>query len=139
MVIHQQQAEELFAVYRQRQAEAAELRRKLAASTATAVAPRGVVKVTVAANGDVTSIDFPTSAYKRMAPAELARVLVSTIGDARAKALTAAAEVLTPELPKGLNFAEMAQGKAYLSAAAPSEEDIPDAVRKYLNGRAPRS
>jgi DNA-binding protein YbaB len=132
MGIYKDRAEEAFAQYQERRAKAAELRRVITAISATAVAPREVVKVTVSGKGDVTAIEFPTSAYKRMAPTELATVLLATIREARAKALYAAAEVMMPELPKGLNFIDLIEGKADLEAAAPDEADIPDAVRDFL-------
>ena len=132
MSIYQQRAKELVAEYEERRARAGELRRKIGEITGTATASRGTVKVTVGVQGEVTALEFPTGAYKRMAPKELAETLLATINEAREKAVESVRELMTPELPAGLNFIELLQGKADRVGPAPTEADIPDAVRDYL-------
>jgi hypothetical protein len=88
----------------------------------------------VSARGDVTAIEFPTEAYKRMPPKELSEVLLATISEARDNALKAVQDTMAAELPKGLNFIEMLKGTADIAVAAPTEEDIPDFVRQRLSG-----
>jgi hypothetical protein len=139
MTIYDRQIEELTAEYRRRRAQAGELRRKIGEISGCATAPREVVKVTVGAQGEVRAVEFPTGAYKRMAPAELAGTLMATIGEARDKALAAVGELMTPELPRGLNIVDLLQGKADLPGALPAEPAIPDAVREYVDhGRGQR-
>jgi len=139
MSIYDRQIEELTAEYHRRRAKAGELRRKISEISACVTAPREVVKVTVGAQGEVRAVEFPTGAYKRMAPAELAGTLMATIGEARDKALAALSDLMTPELPPGLNLVDLLQGKADLPGALPDEPAIPDAVREYVDhGRGQR-
>lgn len=132
MSLFDRQIEELNEQYRAAVAKAAELRRKIGEISATATAPREVVKVTVGAQGEVRAVEFPTSAYKRMAPAELAATLMSTIGEAREKALAAYSDLMQPEMPSGLNVVDLLQGKADWSALRPAGQAMPDAVREYV-------
>jgi hypothetical protein len=134
MNIYEQQAEELAAAYQAQRARTTELRRKISGITGTATAPRRSIKATVSARGDVSAIEFPTEAYKRMPPKELSEVLLATINEARGKALQSLQDTMAAELPKGLDFIEMLKGTAGIAVAAPTEEDIPDFVRQYLSG-----
>jgi DNA-binding protein YbaB len=129
--------EELMAQYRERRARAGELQRQIAAVTGTATAQRQTVKVTVNVQGEITALEFPTGAYKRMAPADLAEAITSTVEAARAKALETMKTMLLPEMPAGLNFMDLMQGKADVAAAVPAEPPMLDEVRDYINtGRA---
>jgi DNA-binding protein YbaB len=134
MNIYEQQAEELAAAYEAQRARTTELRRKISGITGTATAPRKSIKATVSARGDVSAIEFPTEAYKRMPPKELSDVLLATINEARDKALQSLQDTMAAELPKGLNFIEMLKGAADIAVTTPTEEDIPDFVRQYLSG-----
>jgi DNA-binding protein YbaB len=125
--------EDLLAGYREKVAKQAELRRKLAEISGTATASRNVVKVTVNGQGQVRSIEFPISAYKRTPPADLAKTIMETIEQARHQAMEAVRELMTPELPAGLNFMEMLEGKADAPGILPPKEpSIPDQVREYI-------
>ena len=129
--------EELLAKYRERRSKAGELQRQITAVTGTATAQRQTVKITVNVQGEITALEFPTGAYKRMAPAELAEVITSTQQAAKAKALESMKSMLLPEMPNGLNFMDLMQGKADLAAAIPVEPPMLDEVRDYINtGRA---
>jgi DNA-binding protein YbaB len=133
MSVYQQQAEELLARYHEKRARAGELRRKLDGISANATASRNVVKVSVNGKGQVIAIEFLTSAYKRTPPAELAKILMDTIQEATGKALEAVRELMTPELPSGLNFMDMLQGKADAPAIlAQAEARLPEEVRQYI-------
>jgi DNA-binding protein YbaB len=137
MTDYDQMIDELTAEYRKRRAKTGELQRKLKEITATATAPRSVVKVSVGAQGDVRDIEFPTGAYKRMAPAELTAALLATIADAKQKALEMVRELMEPELPKGSKFIDIFTGKAEMPDALPDEPVMPDLVKEYLaHGRA---
>ena len=132
--VYEQQAEELAAAYEAQRARTTELRRKITESTGTATAPRKSIKATVSARGDVTAIEFPTEAYKRMPPKELSEVLLATISKARDNALESVRDTMAAELPKGLNFIEMLKGTADIAVTPPGEGDIPDFVRQRLSG-----
>ena len=82
--------------------------------------------------GEISAIEFPTGAYKRMAPKELSDALTATINEAREQALAAFQELMAPEMPKGLNFQQLLTGRT--DVAGPTEADIPQVVREHLNG-----
>jgi DNA-binding protein YbaB len=107
--------------YRRKRAQLLEMQQELSAVTGAATAPRQVVSVTVGRYGEVTDLKFPTSAYKRLTPAELATVIKSTIDDARSQAMQRSAELLAPMLPEGLSASALVSGNADLSSMLPEE------------------
>jgi DNA-binding protein YbaB len=131
MSIFEQRAEELIAEYEERRAKTGDLQRKIGEIRGTATSPRGSIEVTVGVQGQVTEIQFPTSAYKRMPPKELSDTILATISEAKERAQEALRELMAPEMPVGLNFIALLQGNTD-AAQAPTLEDIPDAVRDYL-------
>lgn len=130
---YQRQVEELLEEYRTQRANAMAMRRQINETTGTATAAKQTVKMTVSATGEITAIEFPTGAYRRMAPKELADVLLSTFQQARAKALAATAEVMSPHLPAGVTIADLMEGKADPTAVLPEEPGMPDQVREYVD------
>lgn len=88
--------------------------------------------------GEITALEFPTGAYKRMTPVELAEVITATAASAKAKALDELQGMLMPKMPAGLNFLDLMQGKANLAEALPAEPPMLDQVRAYVTtGRVP--
>lgn len=130
---YDQQIEDLLEQYRRQREEAAETRRRINATTSTATAPRQTVKVTVGAQGEVTAIEFPTGAYRRMAPKELADVLLATVRQARSEALDGVAGVLAGELPPGVTVADLLQGRVDPAALLPEDPAMPDSVGDYVD------
>ncbi|AUY53477.1 YbaB/EbfC family nucleoid-associated protein [Streptomyces sp. CB01881] len=130
---YDQQIEDLLAQYERQREEAAETRRRIAATTATATDPRQAVKVTVGAQGELTAVEFPTGAYRRMAPKELADLLLATAGQARAQALEAVTTVVTDGLPPGVSLGDLLQGRVDPAALLPEEPAMPEAVREYVD------
>jgi DNA-binding protein YbaB len=59
---------------------------RLRSSTHSKRSKNRMVSVTVDSKGDITKLDFHTTAYRRMAPAELGEVLLSVIKEARSEA-----------------------------------------------------
>jgi hypothetical protein len=97
------------------------------------------MKVTVGPQGEVLSVEFPTGAYRSMAPKELADLMVTTVQEARAKATAALAEVMAPHLPEGVDAARLLSGTADVAELMPSEPAMPDGVREYVDqGRVVR-
>jgi DNA-binding protein YbaB len=132
------EVEELMRAFRERRAEAGNRQRQIVELRATATTPRQTVKVTVDVHGAITALEFPTSAYKRMTPKELADAITSTAAEAKTKALESLHTTVLPELPAGLNYADLIQGKADLATALPAEPSMPDQVRDYVaTGRVP--
>ncbi|WP_327425562.1 YbaB/EbfC family nucleoid-associated protein (plasmid) [Streptomyces sp. NBC_01527] len=130
---YDQQIEDLLAKYRQRRDEAVETQRRINATTATATAPRQTVKVTVGAQGQVTALDFPTGAYRRMPPKELADVLLTTIQQARSEALESVNAISHEALPPGVNMADLLQGHVDVTAIIPEEPATSKSMLESLN------
>jgi YbaB/EbfC DNA-binding family len=130
--------EDLMREFRERRAKAGDLQRQITELRASATTPRQTVKVTVDVHGAITALEFPTGAYKRMTPTELAEAITSTAAEAKTKVLDSLHTVVLPELPAGLNYVDLIQGKADFATALPQEPSMPDAVRDYAEtGRVP--
>jgi DNA-binding protein YbaB len=130
--------DQLLEEYRSRLASIGDFQRQIKEISAAVTSKGQRVKVTVGAQGDLVAIEFPTSAYKRMAPAELAEVIVSTAEEAKAKALEAVRALTAPLSSATVDWAEMIKGNADLSQALPADPPLPDAVREYIDtGRIP--
>ena len=127
------QIEDLLEQYRRQRAEAAATRRRINETTSTVTASRQTVKITVGAQGEVTAIEFPTGAYRRMAPKELADVLLTTLRQARAEALEGVAGVLAEQLPPGVTVPDLLQGRVDPGAVLPEDPAMPDSVRDYVD------
>lgn len=136
---YDQGIEDLMALYHRQREEAVETRRRINEVTATATAPRQTVEVTVTAQGEVTAIDFPTGAFRRMAPKELSELLLATIRQARAEALQQVAELTSLGLPPGVSVADLLQGKADPTVLLSEDPTMPDSVRDYLASGGPAS
>jgi len=135
------EVEDLMRAFRERRAKVGEQQRQIAELRATATTPRQTVKVTVDVHGAITALEFPTGAYKRMTPTELAEAITSTAAEAKTKAMETLHSAVLPELPglpPGLSYTDLVEGKADLSAALPTEPAMPDQVREYAEtGRVP--
>ncbi|WP_329138181.1 YbaB/EbfC family nucleoid-associated protein [Streptomyces sp. NBC_01476] len=124
MAGYDQEIEELMAEYRRQREKADTTRRRINESAGTATAPRKTVKVTVTARGEVTDIEFPTAAFRRMTPKELADVLKVTIAEARANALAKVDEHVTfSRLLKGLQPSALLTGSVELADLFPPEPE----------------
>ncbi|WP_354637682.1 YbaB/EbfC family nucleoid-associated protein [Kitasatospora camelliae] len=135
---YDQRIDELMEEYRSRRAAAGDLQRRLREISATATAPRQTVKVTVGAQGELTAVEFPTGAYRRLAPAELAEAVLTAAREARQQALGLAGEAIAAHLPPEVQASDFLQGTADLTALLPEEPPVLDAVRAYVEqGRRP--
>ncbi|WP_163010876.1 YbaB/EbfC family nucleoid-associated protein [Streptomyces dangxiongensis] len=134
-----EQIEELRTGYQARLAQIGELQRRMSEVTGTATAKAQAMKVTVGPQGELLSVEFPTGAYRSMAPKELSDLIVATVQEARGKATAALAEIMTPHLPEGLDAARLLRGTADVARLMPSEPAMPDGVREYVDqGRVGR-
>ncbi|HEX3783013.1 MAG TPA: YbaB/EbfC family nucleoid-associated protein [Pseudonocardiaceae bacterium] len=118
---HVERAEQLMAKYAQVREQTRELQRRMAEISCTATSPRRVVSVTVGRQGEVTAMKFPTSAYKRMTPIELAAVIMETLGEAREQALNESAQLMAPMLPAGLDAQAMVRGTVDFDKMLPAD------------------
>jgi len=117
--------DEALARYERRLAQSAETKDRIESSSGTATSPRREVTATVGGGGELTELSFPTSAWKRMAPAELCAVIVRTVADARQQAMAAVAEALDPMLPDSMPAARLLAG----------DLDPAELMRAQLGGR----
>ncbi|WP_051969509.1 YbaB/EbfC family nucleoid-associated protein [Kitasatospora azatica] len=78
------QIEQAMATLREQQARMAETTRELQASTASVTSKDRMVTAVVGAQGEVVSLTFHTTAYRSMAPAQLAGILTEVLNEARA-------------------------------------------------------
>ncbi|MFI9005942.1 YbaB/EbfC family nucleoid-associated protein [Actinosynnema sp. NPDC053489] len=134
---HSEQIEHLMAQYRRQFAELQETQRRLREISCTVTAPRQVVAVTAGHGGVVKDIKFPTGAFKRMTPGELASVLVKAIGDAQQQATREAAAVVAPTLPPGVDAEKLFSGGVDLqSALTPEPPPLQDITRDLMKMRS---
>jgi len=136
---YDEEIERLLAQYQQQRDEVASTRARINELTGQATAPRQVVRITVNGQGDVTAVEFPTTAYRRLAGKELADLIVATYRRARDEAQEKLAELMDEQLPGGLTYAGLLGGEdaSSLLGDGPS---MPDDVRDYIdNGRNGRS
>ncbi|WP_436535629.1 YbaB/EbfC family nucleoid-associated protein [Actinoplanes sp. HUAS TT8] len=80
---------------------------RVAEASTTVTAKNRAVAVTVNGKGELSEIRFPVGTYRTMAPAELGRLLVDTIGEAQQQAREKAAQMFESLLPAGLPVLEM--------------------------------
>lgn len=131
---YDQEIEQLLAEYAEQRKQAAQIRRRINEATGTGTAPRQSVKVTVTAQGEVTAIEFPTSAFRRMAAKELADALMAAFAQARQNALEQVTELTVPGLPAGLDAREVLQGSFDPTTLIPEVPPMPEVVRAYVDG-----
>ncbi len=129
---YDQQIEDLLDQYRRQRDEAAETRRRINETTSTVTAPADGEDHR-RRPGEVTAIEFPTGAYRRMAPKELADVLLTTLRQARAEALEGVSGVLADRLPPGVTVPDLLQGRVDPAAVLPADPAMPDSVRDYVD------
>lgn len=79
-----EQIAEALAQVREQQEQMAKAAAELRAATASATSKDRLVTAKVGPQGQVLSLTFHTTAYRAMAPAELAAILVDTLNRARA-------------------------------------------------------
>jgi DNA-binding protein YbaB len=84
----------------------------------------GAITVTLDGGGEVSSITFNTTKFRRMAPAELGAALVETIKQARAKSREHVMKAYRSFIPAGVGLDDLFEGKADMSHV------FDDAVRR---------
>lgn len=120
--------ERAYAELEQQRTALAELEGELADSSVTVTAKNRAVEATVDSRGCLTSIRFPTAAFRRMAPAELASLLVETIEDARAAAVEQTVERFRSAVPSSGHFLDSLTGAVAAGGSFRLEDMIADAL-----------
>jgi len=106
--------------------------RRMQEITATAASPRKSVSVTVGAQGQVVDLKFPSDAYKRMAPMELANLITETIAAAQRQVQAQLLELMRANVPAGFDLSALFGPDADIGKVLPREPIMPDAVRTYI-------
>lgn len=128
------QMESLLADYRTALAEAGEVHRRITEIVGAACSPRQTVRVTVTAQGELLSVEFPTDAYKRMPPAELSEAIAAAVRAAKEDAFEQLAAVVPEHSPGGLPLMDLIRGRVKPADLFGAQPAVPDAVREYLGG-----
>ena len=123
---HRGQVEELLADYRRSRDQLATVHRDLAAITASASSPDGLVTATVGAQGTLLELVLRDEAYRRHRPAQLAELIVQTTAAAAATAAERTYQTLAPVLPSDTDPAALVRGTADLR---PEEIEPPKPTR----------
>lgn len=123
---HRTQVAELVADYRRSREALASMHKSLATISESATSTDGLVTATVGAKGTLVDLVIEDAAYRRLRPAELARVVLGTTAAAATKAARAAASTFSPLLPAGTDPEALLAGTADLRP----EEIAPEQVRR---------
>jgi YbaB/EbfC DNA-binding family len=102
--------------------------------TGSAQSKRRQVSVSVDARGDITELKFHGLGYRRLPPAELADIIVETIGQAQQTARTAMLESLHDNLPEGADVADIVSGQYDWGKALEDELTLPKSLLDLLGG-----
>jgi hypothetical protein len=124
--------ENLFEQYRRQRDGLGALTRRMKEIRATSTSPRREVEVTVGHNGAITNLRFPSGAYKRMTPKELAEIILATIDSAKSLAHDQTAEILGPLLPTGMNARDLVSGKLEPGVLMPEQPNLTNHLREQL-------
>lgn len=124
--------EGLFQEYEKQRTSLTEMQAKMSALSATAMSPRREVSVTVGQNGVLNDVQFPSGAHKRLATADLTRLIMETYADAKEQVMNQAAELLAPMLPDGLDAQKLVRGQAGADAFMPKQPRMVTSVREML-------
>ncbi len=99
------------AEYSRRREQSLRTQQDLDALAETVLAPRQVVEVTVDGQGRLTSIRFPTHAYKSMPAPELAKVIMKTLTDATDRVRVRTEAVLSGTMPAHVDVRGLVRGQ----------------------------
>ncbi|MET7747487.1 YbaB/EbfC family nucleoid-associated protein [Micromonospora sp. NPDC005367] len=103
--------EQAYAEFEEKKAAISGVEQQMSGAQTTVTAKNRAVSVTVDGRGDLIDVKFPTSAYRTMAPAELAGLLVETVRSAREEARQKAMKLFESILPPGLPLAGLLRGE----------------------------
>ncbi|MFI7024257.1 YbaB/EbfC family nucleoid-associated protein [Micromonospora sp. NPDC049900] len=108
----QDQIEQAYAELAASQAAIADVQSRLDGSETSVTSKNRVITVTVNSRGDLVDIRFLSRSYRSMPSAELATLLVDTVGAARQQAQAAVAAAFAAVLPPGMPVLDMINGEA---------------------------
>ncbi|SNY69848.1 YbaB/EbfC family nucleoid-associated protein [Paractinoplanes atraurantiacus] len=128
--------EEMMAELERHKAAIGDLQNGLASSETNVTSKSRAITVTVDGQGELTGIRFVTNAYRSMAPAELASLIVETVREAREKSRAHAVQLFSQVMPSGIPIMEMLNGPVDFDSAM---ADIQQAFRDAESDRPGRA
>lgn len=102
--------------FEQEQAKLADFQRKLSETTTVVESKNHMITVTLDGNGELSDLKFNTTAYRSMAPAELAAAITEVLQQARQQSLKTMQELMGGSPVPGYELDELASGEADLAA-----------------------
>ena len=131
------QFEEMLAEYQKARTSMEEVQERMRSANATVKSDNKMISVSVDAQGEITDLVFHTKAYRTMAPAELAKVLLAAIAKARAAVMEQLRDATAPFLPAGTSFDDIRQGKFDYGSILPEQpfslDEMSPAVRQLAS------
>ena len=131
------QFEEMLAEYQKARTSMEEVQERMRSASATVKSDNKMISVSVDAQGEITDLVFHTKAYRTMAPAELAKVLLAAIAKARAAVMEQLRDATAPFLPAGTSFDDIRQGKFDYGSILPEQpfslDEMSPAVRQLAS------
>ena len=103
--------EGILAEFQSKRDELLGLQERMSQVSASQVAPRNVVSVTVGRQGEVLEVKFSGRAHKNMTPGELGKVVTETIRKAQEQVREQVAELIAPMLPGGIPVKDLLAGR----------------------------
>lgn len=113
--------EQIAAEYSQHRTDAIEMHQKMQEITAKVTSSKGLVTIEMNARSEITSLTFKSRAYREMAPAELANVILDTIRRARESVRKQMLEALPSTSIAGTSLADLLGGDVDLASLLPAE------------------
>lgn len=117
--------EQLLGEYDSVRANLAKMRSRLAEVEGSARSADGAIELTVGPQGALRALRIDPRAYRRLSPTELADEIVRLSGEAAADARRRLADVMTPFLPPGVAYDQVADGTADPADWAPRQPLTP--------------
>lgn len=122
---YQDQVDELMADYRRSRDQLASVHQELNAIRESATSPDRTVTATVSGQGSLLDLNLTEDAYRRHAPAGLARLVVQTAAEAAGRAAARAQQTLSAVLPADTDPAALLAGRADLTEAEVTPPESP--------------
>jgi DNA-binding protein YbaB len=125
--------EQMLQDYQSHRGKMTDMLQRMQEVNATATSPRREVTITVSQHGGMSDIKFTGTAYRRLAPNELSKLILDTLSEAKEAVVAQAAEVLAPMLPSSVNARDLLNGKLSVDAFAPEDGPrLPQVVREQF-------
>jgi DNA-binding protein YbaB len=116
--------EELLTVYDRMRGNLEAMRQRMASAHGEAKSEDGAVRLTVGPRGDLRTLEIGPRAYRRLSPSELADEILTLAGKAITDVQAQLEEVMSPFLPAGMSYSDVAAGNVDPAAWAPGRPPV---------------